>query len=430
MIVKTACSYALIGVHLAFLLGCTTTRPALERAEGTSGPPANSSPVARANLTSAELVPVGATASAEASSSSDPDGDPLTFDWIFTSAPPGSNAFLLTPSSATTSFVVDVAGTYELLLTVSDGLKRATATLTVQGLGISSVNPTSGPAGTSVTITGHGFLGPRAVSFNGTPAAIQSESDDKLVALAPAGATSGPVVVTATVPSTSDDVSVSGPVFSFGSPPPPVCAAGLEPVADAYIQGGSNADTPYGTGSLLVVKGTPNLAFARKVYLAFDLASAPKSFTSVVLRLTLDQHAARNPRVFMLYGVIDDDDWDLTALGESNITWNNAPRNDPAGGVAFIGAGTTPNDGVRLVAQATLDYTDPPGTTYDFDVTEYLRWALGGDPAFSTPAPGGDSDGKVTLLLAHESEVLADDGSVFNAREDPVTCHRPLLVFN
>jgi hypothetical protein len=36
----------------------------------------------------------------------------------------------------------------------------------------------------------------------------------------------------------------------------------------------------------------------------------------------------------------------------------------------------------------------------------------------------------VTLLLAHESEVLADDGSVFNAREDPVTCHRPLLVFN
>jgi hypothetical protein len=62
---------------------------------------------------------------------------------------------------------------------------------------VSGFSPTSGPVGTSVTITGTGFTGATGVSFNGTPATTFTvNSATQVTATVPTGATTGPVSVT------------------------------------------------------------------------------------------------------------------------------------------------------------------------------------------------------------------------------------------
>ncbi len=69
----------------------------------------------------------GVAAVVDATASRDADGDPLTFTWRFAQLPPGSgldDPALDGRTAATASFVPDVAGTYLLVVAVSDG--RAT----------------------------------------------------------------------------------------------------------------------------------------------------------------------------------------------------------------------------------------------------------------------------------------------------------------
>lgn len=61
---------------------------------------------------------------------------------------------------------------------------------------ISGITPASGPAGSTVTISGANLGGATAVSFNGTPAASFSASASSIAAVVPAGATAGPISVT------------------------------------------------------------------------------------------------------------------------------------------------------------------------------------------------------------------------------------------
>ena len=63
---------------------------------------------------------------------------------------------------------------------------------------VTSFTPTSGPVGTSVTITGEGFDTTTAVDFNGTAATFTIVSPTELTATVPSGATSGPISVTNT----------------------------------------------------------------------------------------------------------------------------------------------------------------------------------------------------------------------------------------
>jgi len=56
--------------------------------------------------------------------------------------------------------------------------------------------PSSGPRGTTVTITGTGYTGTSAVKFNGRPASFDVNSDTEIVATVPKRTTTGPVSVT------------------------------------------------------------------------------------------------------------------------------------------------------------------------------------------------------------------------------------------
>jgi hypothetical protein len=60
---------------------------------------------------------------------------------------------------------------------------------------ITEFSPTSGVVGTSVTITGSSFTGATAVGFNGTSAFFSVDTDTRITATVPSGATSGPISV-------------------------------------------------------------------------------------------------------------------------------------------------------------------------------------------------------------------------------------------
>lgn len=91
------------------------------------------------------------------------------------------------------------ADTGPIAVTDSEGTATSTTDFTVTPSpvpSITSFDPTSGPVGTSVRITGTGFTGATAVTFDGTSATFSVDSDTRITARVPAGATTGRIAVT------------------------------------------------------------------------------------------------------------------------------------------------------------------------------------------------------------------------------------------
>ncbi|MBN8524244.1 MAG: IPT/TIG domain-containing protein [Planctomycetes bacterium] len=84
---------------------------------------------------------------------------------------------------------------------------------------VTSFTPTSGPGGTSVTITGTNFTGATAVAFNGIAATYTVNSSTQITASVPTGATTGIITVTtaggSATSATSFTVSVAPTITSF-----------------------------------------------------------------------------------------------------------------------------------------------------------------------------------------------------------------------
>jgi hypothetical protein len=102
----------------------------------------------------------------------------------------GTSITVPVPSAATTGTVVVTVGGV-----ASNGI---TFTVTVPAPSLTSLNPTSGPAGMAVTIAGTNFgatTGTSTVTFNGTTATPTAWAATSIVVPVPAGATTGPVLV-------------------------------------------------------------------------------------------------------------------------------------------------------------------------------------------------------------------------------------------
>ncbi len=80
----------------------------------------NTPPVAHAGGNKSVLV--GDTVELDGTGSTDADGDPLTFNWSFVLKPAESTAMLSGETTPTASFIADVSGTYDINLTVNDGI--------------------------------------------------------------------------------------------------------------------------------------------------------------------------------------------------------------------------------------------------------------------------------------------------------------------
>jgi PKD domain len=89
--------------------------------------PTNATPTARAG--SAQNVLVNATVLLDGSTSTDPDGDPLSYQWTLIVSPTGSRAALASPTAPQATFVADLPGTYTAALVVNDGTGNSLSSL-------------------------------------------------------------------------------------------------------------------------------------------------------------------------------------------------------------------------------------------------------------------------------------------------------------
>ncbi|MFN2470289.1 MAG: IPT/TIG domain-containing protein [Gaiellaceae bacterium] len=98
--------------------------------------------------------------------------------------------------SATQIDAVVPAGATTGKISVTTPAGTATSTGTFTALAITSFTPTSGLAGTVVTINGSGFTTTSTVKFNGVAATVTYVSPTQLKGTLPAGATTGKITVT------------------------------------------------------------------------------------------------------------------------------------------------------------------------------------------------------------------------------------------
>lgn len=110
----------------------STNSEILSKLGGTVNP-SNHGPIAVASAQSTCVVSGSGIAGLIGAASSDPDGDVLTYKWQFVDMPYGSTAKLNDPSIRNPWFTVDVPGNYIVRLTVSDGPRAGTQTVTITG---------------------------------------------------------------------------------------------------------------------------------------------------------------------------------------------------------------------------------------------------------------------------------------------------------
>ncbi|TAK07103.1 MAG: hypothetical protein EPO39_07280 [Candidatus Manganitrophaceae bacterium] len=162
----------------------------------------NDPPVANAGTD--QSVRAGDLVQLNGSGSHDANNDSLTYRWSLFSAPGGSTAALVGPTTATPTLTPDLPGIYLIHLVVNDGeadsLPDEMALDVRRPLPvISSISPATGPIGTAVTISGLNFdptPSNNALSFYGTPAIITSATATQITTTVPQGTTTGPITVT------------------------------------------------------------------------------------------------------------------------------------------------------------------------------------------------------------------------------------------
>ena len=117
----------------------------------------NSPPVANAGIDQSGTI--GTTITLEGNSSSDVDGDTLTYQWAITSKPANSIATLSNPTAVNPTFILDKPGTYTAQLIVNDGtVSSYPDTVTISTLNSKPVadagDDKHGGVGATVTLDG------------------------------------------------------------------------------------------------------------------------------------------------------------------------------------------------------------------------------------------------------------------------------------
>ncbi|MFR9752943.1 IPT/TIG domain-containing protein, partial [Nocardia sp. 004] len=171
-----------------------------------------------------------------------------------------ATTFTIDSDTQITAIVPPGTGTVPVTVTASLGgtsnaLPYTYGSLTVPAL--TAINPTQGPAGTTVTLTGSNLSTVTAVNFGGTPAAsFTVVSATQITAVVPSG--TGTVAVTVTSPAgTSNSVA-----YTYGVPAPILLslspASGPESGFNSVVITGSGFS---GVGPLTVRFGTTATTF-------------------------------------------------------------------------------------------------------------------------------------------------------------------------
>src|SRR5213594_2109396 len=320
-----------------------------------------------------------------------------------------SASFTVTSATTIQATVPAGATTGPLKVTTPGGTATSASSFTVSipinPPAITGFTPTTGPAGTSVTISGTNFTGATAVKFNGTSASFTVTSATAIQATVPAGATSGPITVTTpggTATSSGSFTVVNGPVISGFTP-----ASG--PVGTSVTISGSGF-----TGATAVAFNGTSASFTVTSATAIQ-ATVPAAATTGPLKVTTPGGTATSTSSF-------------TVSIPPTIT-SFTPTTGPTGtsvtisGTNFTGATTVRFNGVSAtftVSSATaIQATVPAGaTTGPLTVTTPGGTATSASSfTVSTPAPAP------SLMAAYAFD--EGSGNVASA-----TVGNPLALFN
>ena len=125
---------------------------------------------------------------------------------------------------------------------------------------ISSFSPTSGPAGTTVTINGSSFTGATTVAFNGLSASFSVTSNTVIQSVVPAGAASGPVTVTTpggTATSASNFTVTETLALNKQGTGSGTVTSTSNPAGSSGINCGATCSAVFGYGTVVTLTATP-----------------------------------------------------------------------------------------------------------------------------------------------------------------------------
>ena len=235
--------------------------------------------------------------------------------------------------------------------------------------------PLSGPVGTSVTITGNGFTGATAVTFNGTSASFTVDNDLQITATVPAGATDGPIAVTA---AGSTDASL----LDFNVTPSPPTVLAFLPLSGPIGTSVTITGTGFTGATAVTFNGTPatftvNLSTQITATVPLGATDGPIAVTTPggtdASPLNFDVTASPVPLVLAFLPLRGPVGTSVTITGTgftgaTAVTFNGTP------------ATFTVNLSTQITATVPLGATDGPiavttpggtdASTLDFDVTD------------------------------------------------------------
>ena len=413
----------------------------------------NTAPVADAGPDQ-EVDLDGALVALDGSGSSDADGDTLTYSWSFSSLPSGSSLLdsdLADSGTDAPSFTPDVAGDYEVTLTVSDGSDADSDSVVITVNEVTTNTPPVADAGTdatyelgeTVSLDGTGSYDPDgdAITYSWAVDSVPSDSgmdDEDLVDADTDSATFTPDVagvytfvltVSDGTESDSDRVTITVEEGATTNTPP---------VADA------GTDTTYELGETVTLDGTGSYdadGDALTYSWAVDSVPSDSGMDDGDLVDADTDSATFTPDVegeYVLTLTVSDGtdtDTDTVVITVEDTTVTNTPPVADAGPdqtvelgdtVALDGTGSSDADGDALTYSWTLDSAPSDSGMDDEDLVDADT-----DSATFTPDVEGEyvltltvSDGTDsstdTVTITVEDTTVANNPPVADAGEDQI----------
>ena len=295
-----------------------------------------------------------------------------------------------TPSNwSDTSITVTVpssaASTGPVVVTVGTAASNpVTFTVTGPPPVISKLKPDEGDVGDSVKIKGENFgtaQGMSTITFNGLKATARKWDDDKITANVPAGARTGPVVVTV------DGQASNGVTFMVTGSSPSIIS--LDPASGEVETAVTITGVNFGA-----TQGTSTVTFN-------GVTATPTNWGDTSITVPVPATASTGPVVVTVNGQVSNGETFTVTVPVPSITGLN-----PTSGQ--VGASVTISGG---------DFGDSRGTsTASFNgvaATAYASWS---DGSITTTVPEGATTGDVVVTVGGQGS----NGVSFTVEEDPV----------